>query len=100
MTVLHPRHKKLIIARFASLLDIFNLVIMVKTKILIRKKTYSIFGTARLLIAAASTWFMHKIVGSVNSSSVFSLGAGDALSIESPLKRRSAVNVAGNGVSN
>lgn len=44
---------------------------------------------------------MHKIVGNVNSSKVFSFGAGDALSIEIPfLKRRRAANVAGSGASN
>lgn len=58
-------------------------------------------GTARLLIAAASTWLMHKIVGNVKSSKVFSFGAGDALRMEIPfLNFRRATNVACNGVSN
>lgn len=65
------------------------------------RNTHSIFGTGRLLIAAASTWLIHRIVGNVNSSKLISFGAGAALSIEMPsLKRRRAANVACKGVSN
>lgn len=58
-------------------------------------------GTLRLVIAPASTWFTHMMVGSEYNSIKFSVGAGDAFKMEMPsLNFRSAAKDICTGVSN
>lgn len=60
---------------------------------------YSILGTLRFVIEAASSSLMHRIVGKVKISRLFSAGAGAAFRIEIPLKPRIAANEVLTGVS-
>lgn len=99
MTVRQPRHKKFVMARFASLQEKNIGIHKICNKIALYV-TYSILGTLRLVIEAASSSLMHRIVGKVKISRLFSAGAGAAFRIEIPLKPRIAANEVLTGVSN
>lgn len=89
-------------ARFASLQEKISETInfFYKNCDNVLRDAYSILGTLRLVIEAASSSLMHRIVGNVKISRVFSAGAGEAFRIEIPLKPRIAAKEVLTGVSN